>query len=888
MKRKKQLIGLLALTGALALTVSSCKKYDDDIDQLRQEIAANKAALEAALKAGKLITAVNPVTGGWDIVFSDNSKITVTNGKDGDAGKDAFAPVIGIDAEGYWTVITIKDGEPVRIKDASGKDVKAVASVPVANQETKTWWIDGVDTEISYVGEKGDPGTPGKDGKSPYVDKDTNHWMVYNDQSGEYEDSGVEAKILPGKVEIIGGTLYIDGNPTNATNIPAVAYNDLNKTVMITVGQTSYEFLQASDVMVMITSVSAPIAKPLIGISYGTVGTDFNWAKETYKANDLLLTGGAVIVPVIVNPAGASLEGCKVEIVDPEDASFVIPVSKVTKGYDYKNLGFASAATAGAPTNGLWSLELALTADNLALLNALPGKKAEHLAVKVTKGEGEDARVIYSGYQYTAQSAAVATLENLDAAVTPLTLALGEKADLLEGVAVEQLYRDSLAYTSTTATGGVDAVKKLVAISGSEVSTVDDKATSDLLEGKAVVYKIEARNYVGAQLTKDITVNYYTSIGLEDVTLAQTPLTLKASADTVFADMAPVFAALGDKKALWETNATTFKYEVKNAKGVQIVASTALAASGDMAVFFTEKNISDDSQNPLVFANDKSKYVAVKADATKIVPGDYTVTITFADNRSAAYKTFKIIVPVKVSNPSDDVADLFARTPALFDGDKIAVFGADQATAPSSYDLNDAYGTIPADGYYGFVFKQKDGESLTDPITSGKTFAINTVNMYKEHVIEVYYYYFANKNNKKLVETIYVTPKSVVREGALLKKGTAAFELTHGTGGATPQTLQIGSFWSFNDYNKNDLKIFESGRDAKAATVEVEAVGANKALVSISANGSNDKDFDIATTAKVADLATDSAQVDIKVSITDLFGQKYVKTVQLTVNKPKN
>ena len=879
MKKQKNLIGLFALAGMIALGVSSCKKYDDDIDQLRQEIADTKAALESALKAGKLITAVNAVAGGWDIVFSDNSKITVKNGE---AGNNGFTPVIGIDKEGYWTVVTSEGGTPARIKDASQNEVKAVASVPTPNTETGTWWIDGKDTDISYVGQKGEPGEQGKDGQSPYINKDNNHWMVYNDEKGAYDDSGVAAKITYSKVTIENGVLMIDGEATSATGIPSVAYNDLNKTVIITVYDRAgkamnYEFLQASDVMVMITSLSAPISNPLIGVQYGVAGAKFTWKKETYKQDDLLLPGGKVIVPVIVNPAGATLEGYDVAIVNPNDESFVIPVAKVTRGYDYDKYGFVAANAAGAPAaNGLWSLELDLKPENLAELNK---GEVGNLAVKVTEGEGDNARVIYSGYQYTARSTQINALADLNAVVSPQIVALGDKVNLLEGLAADtlKLFRDSLAVKTDAS-----SIAKLIEVDGRRILAADTKENIKKMEGKTVVYTVNARDYAGTALTKDIEVSFYSSIGLDDVTLADAALTLRATSDTAFADLAPMFTALGDKKDLWITNAQTFKVTVEDAEGKVVDNEAQIGTgTGKFIVNFFEKNetfLNGARQSPAV-DNATTKYVGINADATKVLPGNYTATITFTDKRNASeYKTFAIIVPIVVSNPVVDVATLFEHVPAQFvEGTNtlVPVFGANQAGASTSFDLTQAYNTEVDAVNYGFEYTQPKGGPET-PLTDNKTITVSSATLYKTYALDLYYYHFGNKANKVLVETVSATPKSLVKEGTLSLKKGKTFEVTIGEAG-----LKMGETFDFADYNKVAQALFSSTLGDEIALVKVEATGANAKIVKVEKG--DDADYTI-TALDQTDVAV-PAEVTIQLTVTDKMGAKFEKDLTLTVKR---
>ncbi len=54
--------------------------------------------------------------------------LTSLNGTNGEAGKDGKTPVLGVDAEGYWTIDKGDGNGVARLKDAQGKDVKAVGA----------------------------------------------------------------------------------------------------------------------------------------------------------------------------------------------------------------------------------------------------------------------------------------------------------------------------------------------------------------------------------------------------------------------------------------------------------------------------------------------------------------------------------------------------------------------------------------------------------------------------------------------------------------------------------------------------------------------------------------------------------------------------------------
>ena len=107
---KRQFFSAL-LMGAMVVgattTLQSCKDYDDDIQNLQQQIDANSKAIKAIedlIKSGSVITNVAEADNGVTVTLSDGKKFTIANGKDGEAGTPGTAWTIG--ADGYW----VKDG----------------------------------------------------------------------------------------------------------------------------------------------------------------------------------------------------------------------------------------------------------------------------------------------------------------------------------------------------------------------------------------------------------------------------------------------------------------------------------------------------------------------------------------------------------------------------------------------------------------------------------------------------------------------------------------------------------------------------------------------------------------------------------------------------------
>lgn len=159
-------IGLLTV-GATG-TVTSCKDYDDDINNLQGQIKANAdkiAEIEKLIKGGSVITNVAQSETGVTVTLSDGKSFNLTNGRDGaqgiqgEPGKPGTAWTIGED--GYWY--------------CDGKPTKNLARGPQGEK-----------------GEQGEQGVPGAAASVEYYvpNPETHHFDIYKD--GKFvKDSGI-------------------------------------------------------------------------------------------------------------------------------------------------------------------------------------------------------------------------------------------------------------------------------------------------------------------------------------------------------------------------------------------------------------------------------------------------------------------------------------------------------------------------------------------------------------------------------------------------------------------------------------------------------------------------------------------------------------------------
>ena len=142
------------LFGALMLgttgTFTSCKDYDDDINQINKELTDIKSAiseLQSKVDNGKYVTNITKEGEGIKITWNDNSTSVIETIK-GDKGADG-------------TIVTIIDGY---------------------------WAFDGVKSEYPAVGKDGADGQDGQNGQDGHDAKisEDGYWMVWDAEKGEY------------------------------------------------------------------------------------------------------------------------------------------------------------------------------------------------------------------------------------------------------------------------------------------------------------------------------------------------------------------------------------------------------------------------------------------------------------------------------------------------------------------------------------------------------------------------------------------------------------------------------------------------------------------------------------------------------------------------------
>lgn len=868
MKSKFKFFGIVALISVASFTVQSCAKdFSEDIDALKAQIAAAQASitsLQTAINAGKLVKTVTSITNGYTITFSDNTSITITNGVNGAtgttgatgatgaagvAGATGFTPIIGIDAEGYWTVVASQGAAPTRI---------LVGGLPVLAKVTAQNLTLGAD---NY--------------------------------------------------------LYIDGALTTCY-IPNIAYNATTRRLMVWVKDPStgvatlYEVPLADDVvlysdilaLVCPTATSAAslytgeitaaeLATPTYGAGTPTVGT---WAGIT-AATGL----NTLKLPVIVNPANATIEGYTFKVVTSSGTYYF--TGTLSAGW----VGALPTAGTGAVT-GLYTLTINPTPTQLTDFPA----SATQLAVTATKGT----RTIVSQYQYSITKAA-ATSYTLTASTTnTVKIASGTESD---AVTLNTAARTSADFYKVVVTmdaaGTTDALEPYVSITGGKV-----KLTSAAVEG-SVKLKVEALDYNGLFTSGTVVQPYFSPLTISSAVSIAAAYTIPAdtaTTTTLRVDLQPFFDKLAadGKLAIWRANATslgaaslpdgvTASFEKIDAITTLPAATTSAADVQYMLLTFDNADL----EPTTTAAAAKFTYADGRIDGTTVI--DYTES--------------QVSIPLTIANPdltANIAAVVAAHKPAFFTGQQLGVW----ASIAGSFDLTVAYdGLTAALGKTAniqntILFTESPAANGDGAVTS-PTFAYTTPDT---TTVKVEIQVCGNTDNKVTVETISVGVKSSSIPFTIEPKlnGTApiALYVNHAAAAVTTAAhpaQSLSNYLLFKDALAAGLSpfgdyVYNAGSAISSQTVDprlddptsstrpitVEATGSYAGLVTItgvattsfpgtSITLSTDYTFAATYTSTVgAPILNSDVVVPLKITIRDRFDRNYVQYVDLTVKKP--
>ena len=281
------------LFGALMVsstgTFTSCKDYDDDIDNLQGQIDGVKsqiAVLESKINEGKWITNVTPSAEGLTITMSDGQTFNITNGKN---GTDGAAGTPGTE----WTI-----------------------------SEDGFWVCNGEKTDVKAVGEKGEAG-------QQEVKFENGKWYLWN---------GTEFVEFKASAETTGNVPYYYTDPNDQNYAILVVYDKDGK-------NEQKLRLPLNEGLAQITVVQGRALSFKYAISKEGAGwASWNGPKAKPAKGEYIVTQSNNQLMVQVTPANYDLSGAELKIVDSKDQ--IVPV-KVGKAEAYTGL-ITSRATSPA------------------------------------------------------------------------------------------------------------------------------------------------------------------------------------------------------------------------------------------------------------------------------------------------------------------------------------------------------------------------------------------------------------------------------------------------------------------------------------------------------------------------------------------------------------
>ena len=730
-----------ALMVGTAGTFTSCKDYDDDIDQINNELTGIKASisdLQAKVGDGKFVTNVVKNGDGITITWSDNTTSTIGTIK-GDKGDKGDAATITID--------------------------------PV----TKNFIINNEDTGICSEGKNG---VNGINAKAPSISKETGNWVTYewdaekNDYVGT--DTGISA--MGASTYVVDKTSYWElhvATSENGEGEPAVI--KLPKAASI----TSLKAVSINDGKIEAANVT---------MSYGkALGTDVKFNNVTYKKDAILLSQTSTL-SAIVNPQDADATKYAYVLSDSKgNMPFKVtnPVANMTE----------DALTRAASVNkGVFDM----TVEYLSTANC--GKSAGTYALTTETADG----LVASAYdvkvtEKTVNTITVTNLKDLSVDINKeldlIRCFKNANVATVDGVTVADLTPYIVDYyfeiADKTAAANLGAT-----ISGNTIKA--EKAGSLNIK---VNYLLVNGTVAEATTAKTITVTFKyvapsTTLGDVEWTVNKTnaafflPLgdiqaALAGSTDTDLPSVAKVGSITwADGKALTEKTITV--NGVKYGKD-----GTAFDESWITTIDASTLYVKNSAGQYVSAAGSKIQtplYIKFSFDYTKAFPAEESYQIVLGlKKKGATVNAFEIPVKVTIKSPAESAVTPFSRLSAYFVGDNAVAYGSADGT-DVTYNLFKLYKDMGAEKTnvaFTETLHEIDGHTCTPWITTtgvagdisvevydNAADADNRDNVYSTREIQAAYTVFGNVHIAKIVDKFNLTVKSEIKEGAL--EATAA------------------------------------------------------------------------------------------------------------------
>ncbi|WP_294589457.1 PL29 family lyase N-terminal domain-containing protein [uncultured Phocaeicola sp.] len=675
--RKKYLSALLfgALLFASAGTFTSCKDYDDDINNLQSQIDANAKGIEelkGLVSTGDYVTNVEKTAEGLVVTFKEAGSKTI-----------ALGDQVG-------SVVEVKDG---------------------------VLYIDGEATEIKVA-----ETTPDGEATKAPVKIDGGFWAVLNEE-GEYEKTNIPVSgvSLAGD-EQTGFTLTVtNADGTQATvDLPSAA----SSLVDLVLPNTTFNDGA-------ITNGEIALAQYNFKLTTGKKATNWKGSKEL-PADGSIIVAQAAPIMIQINPVDVDAKDVSFSLINSQNKTADIT-------FDVKDYTGLFTGTRAANTNGLYDLTVedqifANTEAAKKYVGAL-ADKGQLFAVTAGKirSEYKVAYVQADAYQLSTYSLMDGNTEKGKANIGASLEVEGIELNKWYTVATNN---ESALYDMHLSVDNNDKV--LFGIEFQQVDgkfQVCVTKTPDIVSKPYFDMKIETVDKNGnwesskirmnlSELISDAYVYDLTEYQLKDTEAKKNSFSVAAT------DMTSEFNA--EQLALWNRNLDkmTFKVVDKDGKEVKNV--------DDLSLVLVDKDgndyVIDDKKTFNAAAVKAAKTFSVRFNNTAALAEalalntTYTIVLTCVDEKNREISTAKI--PFTLSIPA--IETFFVEQPGVFvDGVANAYMDIDKAaskTQAASYKFASAFNKFGSNmGETTFQFKMDNSSVIVNNKKSAALAAITGV-----------------------------------------------------------------------------------------------------------------------------------------------------------------
>lgn len=704
---------MLGTTG----TFTSCKDYDDDINNLQEQVDGIKSdlkALQDKVNNGLWVTSVSPVEGGFTITFSDGQSYQIVNGKDGESADPGT--IVSVSEDGYWVIGDTK----TPYKALTDEDVNALKKNPYVNADG--YWVFIVDGEEEVSNIKAEPVT------AVFSD---GVWTlsVYNAETKEYDKIEIPtAASLITELDLMGYATVVKASDNlnvddidGITNPLSVKYKWIDKIVKVYDGNKETTWSAQKDVVKhQVLTTLAPLNQKLIArLAPAELGWDnFSFTLQDSKGNSLPISLGA----------GQSLTGALTKAADSSIGIIAMDVVSTTynSGTAYEQ-EFNKAAA-----NSLYSL--VETTSNYRSTYGLKvavddaGTIAQQLVIDVNP----NGTVTSTSTTGTGTSA------------DPFIIDLNTPTRLVFGrVDKPQYNHPEYVYDYYVEPVDENTAKEFGFSTDIKAGTITMTQASDLVSRAGLELYVYALHIDGKI--------YRTSVWVKPSSILASDVVLKAGNQTIY----PVLTSAGviDANHSNEMSFVVSLDEMFNAMSATEKdrwTSKVMGANGDIVPVsvkvagetYSEANIDIEFINADgdVVGNDKAtalrvyaKYAAGAPLAAILTPDkEYTMTVNFEHNEGTATSVLNT-VKVTFTPVLPDLSNFLAKKTGYWDGNTLMAYFDDPTTAQvnaattldSKFDITKGFG----------VFGATDKASPANAIATIKLSLDNTQKIGNDYVV---------------------------------------------------------------------------------------------------------------------------------------------------------